>query len=97
MDDLLHSNSELVIKHLYDSQAHNEDTELNPFSLTDINSDYYDVSNLLPDKCRHDNFLYKVLHLNIQSLSAKYDNFKLYYQTIRKQVFKFLCYYGKPL
>ena len=47
MDDLLHSNSELDIKHLYDNVlVHNEDIEINPFSLTDIISDYYDVSNL---------------------------------------------------
>ena len=71
MDDLLRSNSELDIKHLYDSQAHNEDIEINPFSLTDITSDYYDVSKLLPNKFRHNNVQYKVLHLNIQGLSAK--------------------------
>ena len=47
MVDLLRSNSELDIKHWYDSQAHKEDIEISFFSLTDINSDYYDISNLI--------------------------------------------------
>ena len=74
MDYLVRSNFELDIKHLYDSQAHYEDIELNPFSLTDINSDYYDVSNLLTDIFRHNNVQYKVLHLNIPDLSAKFES-----------------------
>ena len=58
---------------MYKRNTHYETVETNPFSLADINSNYYDVNDILPDKFSHNNFQCKVLHLNIQGLSSKFD------------------------
>ena len=78
MDDLLRNYSKLDIRHSYDLHTLNEEFETNRFSLADINSNCYDFSTILLDKCRHNNFQYKILHLNIIGLSFKCTHLKTY-------------------
>ena len=66
MDEMLSNYTELDLRYLYDRTTQYENLETNPFNLADINSNYYDVNDILPDKFSHNNFQCKVLHLNIQ-------------------------------
>ena len=73
MDEMLSNYTELDLKYLYERTTQYENIKTNPFNLADINSHYYDVNDILPDKFSHNNFQCKVLHLNIQGLSSKFD------------------------
>ena len=73
MDEMLSNYTELDLRYLYDRTTQYENIETNPFNLADINSNYYDVNDILPDKFSHNNFQCKMLHLNIQGLSSKFD------------------------
>ena len=73
MDEILSNYAELDLRNLYERNTQYENVEMNPFNLADINSNYYDVNDILPDKFSHNNFQCKVLHLNIQGLSSKFD------------------------
>ena len=70
---MLSNYTELDLRYLYDRTTQYENIETNPFNLADINSNYYDVNDILPDKFIHNNFQCKVLHLNIQGLSSQFD------------------------
>ena len=65
MDEILSNYIELDLRYLYERNNQHEHVETNPFNLADINSNYYDVNDILPDKFSHNNFQCKVLHLNI--------------------------------
>ena len=67
-DEILIIFSELDLRYLYDRYIHKENIETNPFNLAYINSNYYDVNDILPDKLSHNNCQYKVIRLNIQGL-----------------------------
>ena len=73
MDEMLSNYTELDLRYLYERTTQYENIETNHFNLADINSNYYDVNDILPDKFSHNNFQCKVLHLNIQGLSSKFD------------------------
>ena len=73
MDEILSNYTELDLRYLYERNTQYENVETNPFNLADINNNYYDVKDILPDKFSHNNFKCKVLGLNIQGLSSKYD------------------------
>ena len=73
MDEILSNYAELDLRNLYERNTQYENVEMNPFNLADINSNYYDVNDILHDKFSHNNFQCKVLHLNIQGLSSKFD------------------------
>ena len=74
MDEMLSNYTELDLRYLYERNTKYENIEPNPFILADINSNYYDVNNILPDKFSNNNIHCKVLHLNIQGLSSKFDH-----------------------
>ena len=46
-------------------------------STTTTNCNYFHVHHILSDKFCHTHFQYKVLHLNIQGLSSKFDQLKM--------------------
>ena len=73
MDEILSNYTELYLKHLYERNTQYEHVETNRFNLTDINSNYYDVNDVLPDTFSHNNVQCKVPHLNVQGLSSKCD------------------------
>ena len=73
MDEILSHNTKLDLRYLYERNIQYENVKTNPFNLVDINSNYYDVNDILPDKFSHNKFQCKVLHLNIQGLSSKFD------------------------
>ena len=73
MDEMLSNYTELDLRYLYERNTQYENIETNPFNLADINSNYYDVNDILPDKFSHNNFQCKLLHLYIQGLSSKLD------------------------
>jgi hypothetical protein len=52
------------------------DVEENPFTMMSIDSKYYDVDDMIPQHVFNTAFQYKTLHLNIQGLNAKFDDFK---------------------
>ena len=56
MDEMLSNYTELDLRYLYDRTTKYENIETNPFNLADINSNYYDVNDILPDKFSHNNF-----------------------------------------
>ena len=61
------------------------DAESNLFNLLSINSKYYDVDiNILQDESDI-HFQYKTLHLNIQGLHAKFDDFKFLLLQLNEQ------------
>ena len=66
MDEILSNYTELDLRYLYVRYIQYTNVETNPFNLADIN-------DILPDKFSHTNFQCKVLHLNIQGLSSKFD------------------------
>ena len=76
MDEILSNYTKLNLRYLYKRYTQYEYVETNPFNLADINSNYYDVNDILPDIFSHNNFQCKVLHLSIQGLSSKFDQFQ---------------------
>ena len=73
MDEILSKYTEFDLRYLYDRNTQYKNVETNPFNLADINSNYYDVNDILPDKFNHNNFQCKVLHQNIPGLSSTFD------------------------
>jgi len=71
MDEMLSNYTELDLRYLYERNTQYENIETNPFNLADINSNHYDVNDILPDKFSQNNIQCKVFHLNIQELSSK--------------------------
>ena len=64
----------------------NDDPE-NPLSKLLTNSQYWDLNNLIQhyqDKQTSNKYQAKILHLNIQSLSSKFDNLKLLLDTLQE-------------
>ena len=61
----------------------------NPFNLLNIDSPYYDMeeihTNLCSDAIADSTFQYTSLHLNIQSLPAKFDKLKLLISELHDQ------------
>ena len=73
MDEILSNYTELDLRYLYERNIQYENVETNPFNSAELNSNYYDVNDILPDKFSHNNFQCKVLHLTIPGLSSKVD------------------------
>jgi hypothetical protein len=55
---------------------HEQNIENNPIDLAKIDSKYYDVCDIMPSNAHITSYQYKVLHLNIQGLNAKFEDFK---------------------
>ena len=53
MDEILSNYTELDLRYLYERNTQYENVETNPFNLADINSNYFDVNDILPDKFSH--------------------------------------------
>ena len=73
MDKILSNYAEPNLRYLYERNTQYQNVETNPFNLADINNNYNDVNDVLPDKFSHINFQCKVVHLSIQGLSSKFD------------------------
>ena len=73
MDEILSNYTELDLRYLYERNTQYENVEMNHFYLAAINSNYYDVNDILSDKFSQNNFQCKVLLLYIQGLSSKFD------------------------
>ena len=76
MDSLPSNYSEQDLRNFFDLHASNIDDDTNPLNLTNINSNYHDVHDILSDNFRNINFHCRVLPLNIQGLEKKFDNLK---------------------
>ena len=76
MNEILSNYTELGLRYLYEINTQYENVETNPFNLADINSNYYDVNDILPDKFSHNNCQCKVLHLSIQGISSNVFHFQ---------------------
>ena len=87
MDEILSNYAELDLRNLYEINTQYENENMNPFNLADINSNYYDVNDILPDKFSHNNFQCKVLHLNIQGLSSKFDQLQTLLSDLIMRIF----------
>ena len=60
-------------RYLYERYTQNEDVETNPFNLANINSNYYYINDILPDRFSPTNVQCKVFPLNILGLSSEFD------------------------
>ena len=85
MDEMLSNYTVLDLRYLYERTTQYENIETNPFNLADINSNYYDVNDILPDKFSHDT--YKDSHQNL-------INFKHYCQSSLMHMWKLTIYYS---
>ena len=77
MVEVLSKYSDIDIR--YNSYTHKSIVQTNHINLAYINSCYFDVNGIFPDKFSHNNFQYNVLHLNIQGLSSNCYQLKHYY------------------
>ena len=68
MDEVLSKYLEIDIRYLYNRYTHNEDVQTHYINLAYINSSYYVVNGIFPDKFSHNNVQYKVRHLNMQGI-----------------------------
>ena len=76
MNDVLRNYSELDLRNFLDTHILSKNVNTNPFNSAGINSNYYDVHDMMPDQFRNTCFQYNVLHLNIQGLTSKFDKLK---------------------
>jgi hypothetical protein len=61
------------------------DNGSNPLDFMSVDSEYYDADNIIPQHINIKSYQYKVLHLNIQGLHSKFDNFKILLSQLNDQ------------
>lgn len=77
MDDISEDESNQDLLSLANKYMHDNNIASNPFDIMNINSEYYNVNDMFPENLHNMSFQYKVMHLNIQGLNSKFEEFKI--------------------
>ena len=67
----------LNLKEQINKYIHVDDIANNPFPIMASESNYYEINDIVPHEHGGSSFDLRVLHLNIQGLSSKYDDLNI--------------------